>query len=555
MTRFITLVVLGIACLFLPLMFFTLTAAGQLRVCANDLRQARVVFLDEHAPVTESQWSTWKEKLHACALAFYRWDGVYQAYRTYLPFTHELLSRSIPGWDEKLRAIKTYLPLTEEFIEHYPQFAGIGDERRYILVLQNNTELRPTGGFLGSFAHLVFRDGKLAEMKLDDIYNPDGQLQGYVEPPKPVADNLFQHGGWHLRDSNWNPNFPEAAQTMLWFFDRGGYHNVDGIGTITLSTMQDVLRLVGDIYLPDYDKTVSAESLYSFVQSETEQQFFPGASNKRDVLGALARAVFRKMKELPAEKQLDILDALVHRLNTKDIVFWMKDSTLQSAVEKHGWDGGIHVESCEEGRCRTDALYIVEANVGINKANCCIDRTAMLDLWFNDEATATSSVTLRYDNHNPPTPQPPKFYGGGYRNYMRMFRHPDTELAGVSIDEHLLQQNAIDTEYLSVLGLQSFGFLFDVPGGKSGEVVARFQHALKFDYLSPQSYQLSVLKQPGLSTNEYLIRVHAPRNVRVRVQRSGDLRVLPSNPTLGYSAELAGLIERDQTLIFTLSPR
>ncbi|MDP1743836.1 MAG: DUF4012 domain-containing protein, partial [Candidatus Amesbacteria bacterium] len=43
----------------------------------------------------------------------------------------------------------------------------------YVVLLQNNTELRATGGFMGSYARLRFRNGTLQSTKFEDIYEPD----------------------------------------------------------------------------------------------------------------------------------------------------------------------------------------------------------------------------------------------------------------------------------------------------------------------------------------------------------------------------------------------
>lgn len=57
---------------------------------------------------------------------------------------------------------------------------------------------------MGSYARL------LPQLQILDIYTPDGQLAGHVEPPAPIQ-KAFQNGEWRLRDSNWDPDFTVAA--------------------------------------------------------------------------------------------------------------------------------------------------------------------------------------------------------------------------------------------------------------------------------------------------------------------------------------------------------
>ena len=556
------IVLLVTAVAFSPLIFSSVRLAQEAQTCQQKFEEVKTFFADSQSFITSDQWQSWQSREQTCATSFYTWDATYTAYLRYVPFLDDVMARVYPQWRPLLHTARTYFPLFSEFIQEYPIIAGIDaasdsgktNEKRYILAFENNTELRPTGGFLGSYAYVVFRNGKIAEFTVDDIYNPDGQLQGYVEPPAPIKNYLYQAGGWHLRDSNWNPNFPEAAQTMAWFFERGVYQQIDGIGIMTLSTVQDALKIVGDVYLPDYSQTISADTLYAFVQSQTEQQFFPGASNKKDVLGALSRAVLRKLVDLSIEQRIQLIDIFFHRLKTKDILFWAKDPQLQQVIEKHGWDGGIRQQTCDTtvtSRCRADLIYIVEANVGINKTNCCIDRTAHLDLWFNDDETATSSVKLNYENHNPVTPQPPKFYGGGYRNYLRLIKNPDATLESVTMNGALLSPKTIDVESDPKLNIQSYGFISDVGGGDKGDVTVLFSHQKWLDYTSPQSYELTILKQPGLETNEYVLTIHLPKHTLVSM---GSIAGLTISQSTSNTMELRGTIESDQKISFMILP-
>jgi len=72
-------------------------------------------------------------------------------------------------------------------------------------------ELRPTGGFIGSFGLLNFENGKLGNLNVNDIYAIDGQLKGHVAPPDELLHFLGQPN-WYMRDSNWSPDFPISAE-------------------------------------------------------------------------------------------------------------------------------------------------------------------------------------------------------------------------------------------------------------------------------------------------------------------------------------------------------
>ncbi|MCD6225716.1 DUF4012 domain-containing protein, partial [bacterium] len=128
------------------------------------------------------------------------------------------------GWAKKITSKEKLLAEQQEVLEKGLKIApfldwltGREQPRRFLVLLQNNMELRPTGGFIGSLAVLQFTDGQLIDFKVNDVYQADGQLKGHVEPPAPIK-NILGEGGWYLRDSNWSPDFPVSAQRAAWFY-------------------------------------------------------------------------------------------------------------------------------------------------------------------------------------------------------------------------------------------------------------------------------------------------------------------------------------------------
>src|SRR4030042_5849513 len=89
--------------------------------------------------------------------------------------------------------------------------------RTFLILLQNNQELRPTGGFMGSYAILKTQDFKLKDLKVEDIYETDGKVSAHINPPAPIQE-AFHLGTWRLRDANWDPNFKSTAETLDWIF-------------------------------------------------------------------------------------------------------------------------------------------------------------------------------------------------------------------------------------------------------------------------------------------------------------------------------------------------
>ena len=126
---------------------------------------------------------------------------------------------------------------------------------------------------MGSYAVLSTQYSGLRDIKIQDIYVPDGQIAGHVDPPLPIQQ-AFGQGWWKLRDSNWDPDFTEAAPQIAWFFEQGG-EKVDGIIAVNLSFVTWLLGNLGETKPNDYGEVVSAKTFYNLAQKYAEVGVLP----------------------------------------------------------------------------------------------------------------------------------------------------------------------------------------------------------------------------------------------------------------------------------------
>ena len=327
----------------------------------------------------------------------------------------------------------------------------------YIVLLQNNTELRATGGFMGSYARLRFRNGTLQSTKFEDIYEPDGQLYGYVKPPEPL-DRAFDHGNWKLRDSNWDPDFTVAGPQIAWFFGQGG-ESVDGLVAINLITVQKILDVL----------EIPNKNLVNLAQTSAEIH-----KDKRGFLSTTAGEVLSNLKSQKYPRLLKLLRVVYQDLRNKQILLWAKDPEVQKVISQKYWDGGL-------GDYSYDYLYVVESNLGANKANCCVEREVVQEVSNNSE-----KLTIKYKNNNEFTnPMPPVFWGGDYINYLRVIIPVTAEIAQGNYDIEIRDKFKI------------VGMWVKVPAQKS--VVVEIQYSLPLS----DNYSVLVKRQPGIANFPY----------------------------------------------------
>lgn len=332
----------------------------------------------------------------------------------------------------------------------------------YIVLLQNNTELRASGGFMGSYARLRFRNGTLQNTKFEDIYEPDGQLYGYVKPPVPL-DKAFDHGSWKLRDSNWDPDFTVAGPQISWFFNQGG-EPVDGIIALNLITVQKILDVLD---MPN-------KNLVNLAQTSAEIH-----KDKRGFLSTIAGEILSNPKIFKSFR------VIYQDLRNKQILLWAKDPDVQKVITQKYWDGGL-------GDYTNDYLYIVESNLGANKANCCVSREVTQEVTGNSE-----KLTILFKNTNEfINPKPPVFWGGDYINYLRVI---------IPITAEIQNPENYDIEIRDKFKI--VGMWVTVPAQKT--------IAAEIIYTLPKSNNYSVLvkRQPGIESFPYKLIINGKISV------------------------------------------
>ena len=379
------------------------------------------------------------------------------------------------------------------------------DGKTYIVLLQNNRELRPTGGFMGSYAVLSAQSSGLREIKVQDIYVPDGQLIGHVDPPLPIQQ-AFGQGWWKLRDSNWDPDFTAAAPQIAWFFEQGG-EKVDGLVAVNLSLVNSLLGVLGEIKPTDYGDIVTAKTFYNLAQKYAEENFFPGSTQKRDFLGAVGNALFKRIKQSRPIEQIKLVKLVWQELKRGEILVWFKDPILQEVVKQRYWDGGLG-----NPPAGGDYLYIVETNLGANKANCCIDRQVTQEI-----DNFQTKLAIKYQNNNLfENPKPPQFWGGNYIDYLRIITPRDTEMQRVKVAEKELQK--VDKmEFRYGLGedvytvedrgeFKIIGFWAVVPAQSS--TMVELEYNLPVGRQGAGENKILVRRQPGMESFAYRLMVN-----------------------------------------------
>ncbi|MEI6690747.1 MAG: DUF4012 domain-containing protein [bacterium] len=414
-------------------------------------------------------------------------------------------SRLIPTYKaflSKLVEIKQSTLTIKAILSILPDLIGLDGRRSYALLLQNNMELRPTGGFIGSFALPSFDKGRLYDLPVYDVYQADGQLKGHVEPPVPIRKYLGE-ANWYLRDSNWDPDFPTTGARVDWYLKKTLNQDVDGVIGINISVIERLLRQLGPIQVPEYNEEISADNLYARTQYHAEVGFFPGSTQKKEFLSSLVSVLMARIKTLDTKTILALGSSLLESTTSKDISISLDSTSSQAVIHRLGWDGQIQSGVCDQVGCLSDYLNIVDANVGVNKANYFLKRKISLSIDFDSNFNALHTLKVDQENTAPSSSWP----AGPYKNYQRLYLPKDAELISLKRDGIEVASRDIDVTFEH--DKKILGYLVNTPISGKSQILASYRLGVASPQVNPK-YSFYWQKQPGTSQDPLNITLSYP---------------------------------------------
>lgn len=273
-----------------------------------------------------------------------------------------------------------------------PAVLGYPKEKSYLFLLENNTELRPGGGFIGTYGVMKVSSGEIVSLKTDNSYNLDDNAKKLTPiAPPPEIQKYLKQKVWYFRDSNWSPDFPTSAEQALFFYQReGGQRNIDGVIAITPTTVSALLRLVGSIKVGN--ETFTADTFLDQLQKYVDLQYKANGktdSQRKDIIGVMTSELMDRLMKLPVTKWKDVFLTLSQQLNEKQFLMYMKDRAVQGLIVEQNWGGAI---DRTEG---SDSILIADANLASLKTDLVMARDYEYTV-TPDEQGAVATLTIHY---------------------------------------------------------------------------------------------------------------------------------------------------------------
>lgn len=302
--------------------------------------------------------------------------------------------------EDKRETISKLSSNLETAIESVRDFAGMADllsalsgkerARKYLLVFQNNTELRPTGGFMGSVAEITLDRGAVKKIFVPPggTYDMKGQLLAHVISPQPLH---LINPHWQFQDANWSPDFPTSAEKIRWFWSKSGGPTLDGVVALNASFVERLLEVTGPIDMPAYGKVIDHTNFLTETQKAVEIEYDRAENKPKKFIGDLADEMFKRLKLFTAEEWLKTASMLSEGIQTKEIQVALFSDEEQAQADHYGWGGRIKDTN-------GDSLAMIEANIAGQKTDGVIAEDVKFVAEIQPDGSIIDTVTLRREH-------------------------------------------------------------------------------------------------------------------------------------------------------------
>ncbi|MEK7188901.1 MAG: DUF4012 domain-containing protein, partial [Patescibacteria group bacterium] len=410
------------------------------------------------------------------------------------------------------------------------ELLGATEPKRYVVLFQNNNELRPAGGFIGSLAFVDVSKGAVTNIDVPGggSYDFQGYLSEHVKAPKPLS---LLNARWELQDANWYPDWPTSAAKVVWFLEHAGFSTVDGVIAVQATTLEKLLALTGPVEFPEQGVTLTSANVLSEIQTAVELEYDKEENKPKAYIGELLPRVLEKLLAANGPDMLATLGLVKSEISEKNILLYFNDQDANQAFKLRGWQPSVAASN-------TDYLSVIHANIGGGKTDGVIDESWSQEVVIDAEGNATAELTIVREHAGDPGSS---FTGVNNVDYARVYAPAGSELISFTgtkppqpslfetpqvyyqddeelarIEGKVIIDEATGTRITNEFGKTVFGNWLQVSPGNV--LVAKVAYKLPFsikpyDLLNPSAksgYSLILQKQAGSRATPYSISLRYP---------------------------------------------
>ena len=400
--------------------------------------------------------------------------------------------------------LSTLTNVLHEFEAAFPLLMQLlGDEhpQRYLVLLENNHESRPGGGFIGSYLIVDVNDGHLQDLSFHDVYDLDNRFHEHIPPPAEISKLTNE---WRFRDSNYSPDMRISAEKAAWFLDKEGGPSVDHVLTVDLTFVEELLKITGPIQVDSLPLPLASDN-FSLILSYMVEAKLTGATTPKAILGEFIDAAQARLKE--QAPWLEVGQLIQSMAREKHLSLVSADEDIHAFINQWGITGTLPAPRDHE-----DYFMLVHTSIGGNKTDRYISQNIEHRTHIERDGVIHNQVTVERTHHfneqekirltnllasagfTSIEPWLVDLLGNGANvSAMRLYVPHGTRL----ITSSGIPSEDIKSQYDADLDLDYFSFTSTVYPGRSETFTLTYELPSTLNFSPLDEYRLALAKQPG----------------------------------------------------------
>ncbi len=409
---------------------------------------------------------------------------------------------------KRLVQVQPLLPMLDAGLQLgpvLPTLLGVKGPKTYLILVQNNQELRATGGFISAVGKLTLDKAQLSGLDFTDSYNVFREDVDHPIAPGPMQ----RYMGIPLllvRDANWSPDLPTTAMLVKALYAQDTGVTVDGIITIDLHAVELLITALGPLTAPGAKTPITGSNIIEQMKQFWAKPAATGATlqevgfqgwwgQRKDFIPALAKLALQRLQSGQVD-YISLVQAAQTALNERAIQIWVDEPATAAQLGKLTWDGALHPQPA------ADFLALVDMNMGYNKVNAVIQHSLRYTVTWPADTTQPALATVAISYTNPITQTDPvcaakPYYGENYDDmirrcyfdYVRLYVPSDSKL--VALDG--VQPDSVSSQR-GERGLRVLAGYFVLKPGEQKTITFHYQLPA---WLKFADYALVVQRQSG----------------------------------------------------------
>jgi len=341
-----------------------------------------------------------------------------------------LAGNSANGLASAYLPVKTQIEGAENFLNKFIPWLANPAPHHILVMLQNPSEEKPGGGFLGSYADVTIASGTITDISVHDIADADAAFKANIVPPVPLQ---LETTRFRPADANWFFDFPASASETISMFERSNLYAASGTtfdGAIAVSpkVISDLLALTGPISVGRPTTTFASGNLVVQIQKLVQAGQATGATYPKAIMRSLASAILARLASATGTNTTGtIANVVPDWIAKKDVMVYFKDPAFENFAQQYGAAGDVYQLP---QKFNGDYLAVVNSDINADKSELYVSQAINFDAEIGDDGTVSNHLTVSRTHTGNTSPYP--WYQTTNQDYLQVFTVPGSSLSNES---------------------------------------------------------------------------------------------------------------------------